>query len=161
MTDLGNERGHTFRIKRNLLRRAWDGVSSRTPAEMIALILEYQRRGRMMPSEHQSVIEEINLQKEQIQACIEEFMRREKNGEYKDDTLEKYIRQEQERYEQRRQKLIESGMSGDCVPPPSAALIRLNAIEARNKTGNRWEDYLQREQNILLSFASQPAPVMN
>ncbi len=161
MTQSETERGHTFRIKRNLLRRAWDGVSSRTPAEMISLILEYQRRGRMIPPQHQSALDDLNLQSEQIQGCIAESLRREQNGEHKDDDLEKYIQQEQELYEQRRHDLIAAGMPEDSLPPPSPGLIRLNAIETRNGTGNRWQHHMQREQDILMAFTLQPSPTMN
>lgn len=50
----------TFEIKKRLLRRAWDGLSSRSGPEMIALILDRCRRGRTIPEDHAVALASID-----------------------------------------------------------------------------------------------------
>lgn len=47
-------------IKKSLLRRVWDGQSSRTGQEMMALIQEYVDRGRSIPSSHEKELKQID-----------------------------------------------------------------------------------------------------
>lgn len=161
MTKLDNGRGHSFRIKRDLLRRAWDGVSSRTPAEMIALILEYQRRGREISASHQSALDDFTLQREQIQECIGEFIQRKEKGEYRDTELERYIIRELEAYEEKRRVMIDSGVPAASIAEPSPALIKLNAIETQRNSGRRWNDKQGQDQDALMQLALTHFPTMN
>ncbi len=52
----------TIEIKRKLLRRAWDGLSKYSGPEMIAMILERQRRAREIPALHVLALHQIDDQ---------------------------------------------------------------------------------------------------
>lgn len=137
MSDLELFHGARSRLdlKKKLLRKAFDGHSSRTPAQMIALITEHLRRAREIPDEHQQELDDIRAVKEEILDCL----RRAQPFEIPPE-LEPYIAEERARLHKERAEMIENGIPMEYLPDISEGLIRLNAIEKMNGSGQRWED---------------------
>jgi|GEM_PF-1582074 len=55
-----DKKSRSYRLKKGLLRKAWDGQSKLNGSEMIAKIMEFSKRGREMPVDHVLALHEID-----------------------------------------------------------------------------------------------------